>query len=210
MAPHSSTLAWRIPWTEEPGGLQSMGSLESDTTERLHFHFSLSCIGEGNGNPLQCSCLENPREGEAWWATVYGVAQSWTQLKGFSNIYIQCNKFLSMHFMHLTISMCVSECVILAASVWGLSSSPSVITSLIPWVYDFFNCILWPRTWSLLVTIPCKLEKNVHFAVVRLFRKCLLDPVDWWCCSCQPCPFWFSACWLCQLLTEGCRNRQLW
>ena len=64
MAPHSSTLAWKIPWTEEPGGLQSMGSVESDTTEQLHFHFSLSCIGEGNGNPLQCSCLENPRDGK--------------------------------------------------------------------------------------------------------------------------------------------------
>ena len=65
MAPHSSTLARKIPWMEEPGSLQSMGSLlESDTTERLHFHFSLSCIGEGNGNPLQCSCLENPRDGE--------------------------------------------------------------------------------------------------------------------------------------------------
>ena len=66
MAPHSSTLAWKIPWTEESGGLQSMGSLESDTTERLHFHFSLSRIGEGNGNPLQCSFLENPRDGGAW------------------------------------------------------------------------------------------------------------------------------------------------
>ena len=64
MATHSSTLAWKIPWTEGPGRLQSMGSLESDRTERLHSHFSLSCIGEGNGNPLQCSCLENPRDGE--------------------------------------------------------------------------------------------------------------------------------------------------
>ena len=81
MAPHSSTLAWKIPWTEEPGRLQSMGLLESDTTERLHFHFSLSCTGEGNGNPLQCSCLQNPRDGEAWWAAVYGVAQSQTQQK---------------------------------------------------------------------------------------------------------------------------------
>ena len=63
MAPHSSTFAWKIPWTEEPGRLQSMGSLESDTTEWLPFHFSLSCIGEGNGNPLQCSCLENSRDG---------------------------------------------------------------------------------------------------------------------------------------------------
>ena len=85
MAPHSSTFAWKIPWMEEPGGLQSMRSLESDTTERLHFHFSLSCIGEGNGNPLQCSCLENPREGGAWWAAVYGVAQSRTRLKRLSS-----------------------------------------------------------------------------------------------------------------------------
>ena len=54
-------------------------------TERLHFHFSLSCIEEGNGNPLQCSCLENPRDGGAWWAAVYGVAQSWTRLKRLSS-----------------------------------------------------------------------------------------------------------------------------
>ena len=57
----------------------------SDTTERLHFHFSLSCIGEGNGHPLQCSCLENPRDGEAWWAAIYGVAQSRTRLKRLSS-----------------------------------------------------------------------------------------------------------------------------
>ena len=85
MAPHSSTFAWKIPWMEEPGRLQSMGSLESDTTEQLHFHFSLSCIGEGNGNPIQCSCLENPRDGGAWWAAVYAVAQSRTQLKRLSS-----------------------------------------------------------------------------------------------------------------------------
>ena len=133
MATHSSILAWRIPWTEEPGGLQSMGfqkvghdlatehtqththfiyrqwhptpvflpgkshgqkslvgcspwgCLESDSTEWLHFHFSLSCIGEGTGNPLQCSCLENPRDGGAWWAAVYGVAQHQTRLKWLSS-----------------------------------------------------------------------------------------------------------------------------
>ena len=56
------------------------GVTELDTTERLHFHFSLSCTGEGNGNPLQCSCLENPRDGRAWWAVVYEVAQSRTRL----------------------------------------------------------------------------------------------------------------------------------
>ena len=81
MAPHSTTLAWKIPLAEEPGRLQSMRSLRVDTTERLHFHFSPSCIGEGNGNPLQCSYLENPRDGGAWWAAVYGVAQSQTRLK---------------------------------------------------------------------------------------------------------------------------------
>ena len=133
MAPHSSTLAWRILWMEEPGGLQSMGSLrvghnwatslslftfmhwrrkwqpspvflpgdshgwgslvgcspwgrwESDTTERLRFHFSLSCIGEGNGNPLQCSCLESPGDGGAWWAAVSRIAQSRTRLKWLSS-----------------------------------------------------------------------------------------------------------------------------
>ena len=59
-------------------GCSPWGCEESDMTEQLHFHFSLSCIGEGNGNPRQCSCLENPRDGGAWWALVYGVAQSWT------------------------------------------------------------------------------------------------------------------------------------
>ena len=83
MAPHSSTLAWKIPWTEEPGGLQSMGSLRvgHDWATSL----SLLCIGEGNGNSLQCSCLENPRGGRAWWAAVHGVAQSWTRLKQLSS-----------------------------------------------------------------------------------------------------------------------------
>ena len=69
------SLVGRSPWGYE----------ESDTTERLHFHFSLSCFGEGNGNPLQCSCLENPRDGGAWWPAIYGVAQSRTRLKGLSS-----------------------------------------------------------------------------------------------------------------------------
>ena len=83
MAPHSSTLAWKIPWTEEPGRLQSMGLLGvgHDWATSL----SLSCIGEGNGIPLQHSCLENPRDGGAWWAAVYGVAQSRTWLKRLSS-----------------------------------------------------------------------------------------------------------------------------
>ena len=66
-------------------GCSPWGRKESDMTERLHFIFSLSCIGEGNGNPLQCSCLENPRDGGTWWAAVYGVSQSWTRLKRLSS-----------------------------------------------------------------------------------------------------------------------------
>ena len=83
MAPHSSTLAWKIPWAEEPGTLEYMGLLRvgHDWATSL----SLSCIGEGNGNPLRCSCLENPRDGRAWWAAISGVAQSQTRLKWLSS-----------------------------------------------------------------------------------------------------------------------------
>ena len=81
MVTHSSTLAWKTPWTEEPGQLQSMGSLGV----RHDSATSPPCIGKGNGNPLQYSCLENPRDGGAWWAAVYGVAQSRTQLKQLSS-----------------------------------------------------------------------------------------------------------------------------
>ena len=79
MAPHSSTLAWKIPWSLV--GCSPWGREELGTTEWLYFPFSLSCIGEGNGTPLQCSCLENPRDRGAWWAAVYGVAQSRTRWK---------------------------------------------------------------------------------------------------------------------------------
>jgi len=85
MAPHSSTLAWKIPRMEEPGRLRSMGLLRV----RHDWATSLSLFTfmhwEGNGNPLQCSCLENPRDGEAWWAAVYGITQSRTRLKRLSS-----------------------------------------------------------------------------------------------------------------------------
>ena len=75
MATQSSTLAWKIPWMEEPGRLQSMGSLGVGHDWVTSLSLSLSCIREGNGNPLQCSCLENPRDGGSWWAAVYGVSE---------------------------------------------------------------------------------------------------------------------------------------
>ena len=78
------------PWAHE----------ELDTTGWLHFHFSLSCIGEGNGNPLQGSCLENPRDGGGWWAAICGVAQSWTWLKRLSSSSSSLRKWavLGTHF----------------------------------------------------------------------------------------------------------------
>ena len=89
MAPHSSTLPWKIPWAEEPGRLQSIGSLRVRHGWATSLSLSLSCIGEGKGNPLQCSCLENPRDGVACWAAIYGVTQSQTRLKRLNNsIYI--------------------------------------------------------------------------------------------------------------------------
>ena len=83
MAPHSSTLAWKISWMEEPGGLQAVHGVAkswtrlSDFTFTFHFH----ALETEMANPLQCSCLENPRDGGAWWAAIYGFTQSWTLLK---------------------------------------------------------------------------------------------------------------------------------
>ena len=85
MAPHSSTLAWKIPWTEKPGRLQSLGSLWVGHDWAASLSLFTFITGEGKGNPLQCSCLENPRDGGAWWAAVYGVAQSQTWLKWLSS-----------------------------------------------------------------------------------------------------------------------------
>ena len=128
VAPHSSTLAWKLPWTEEPGGLQSMGSLQvgHDWATSLslftfmpfltlcgcemasHYgfdlHFPKDWCGEGSGNPLQCSCLENPRDGRAWWAAVKGshrVGHDWSDLAAAAaaaNIYPAHTKYHSELF----------------------------------------------------------------------------------------------------------------
>ena len=87
------------PWRRE----------ESDMTERLHFYFSLSCIGEGNGDPLQCSCIENPKDGGAWWAAVYGVAQSQTWLKRLSS---------SRSICYIT-KVCLVKAIVFPAVMYG-------------------------------------------------------------------------------------------
>ena len=139
MASHSGTLAWKIPWTEEPGRLSSMGSLRvgHDWVTSL----SLSCIGEGNGNPLQCSCLENPRDGGAWWAAVYGVAQSQTRLKWLSSLAALFTK-ISMH----------------SRIIWNGSKRRPTITlcpeTMIHWVWarsrhlNFDNSFQVNRIWA--------------------------------------------------------------
>ena len=103
MASHSSTLAWQIPWTEEPGGLQSMGLRRVGHDWATSLHFSLSCIGEGNGNPLQCSCLENPRDREAWWAMgSHRVGHDWSDLAAAA-----ARAILERKWMNLTDWMCI-------------------------------------------------------------------------------------------------------
>ena len=119
---------WRRQWHPTPvllpGKSHGRRSLEgcspwdrwgSDTTERLHFHFSVSCIGEGNGNPLQCSCLENPRDGGAWWAAVYGVAQNWTWLKWHSS-----SSRMSWWIFNKLIIVTISWCMYVK-SVWCIT-----------------------------------------------------------------------------------------
>ena len=85
MATHSSTLAWKTPWVEEPGRLQSMGWWRVGHDWATSLSLFTFMHWRGNGKPLQCSCLENPRDGVAWWAAVYGVAQSRTRLKRLSS-----------------------------------------------------------------------------------------------------------------------------
>ena len=145
-------------------GCSPWGHEESDTTEWLHFHFLLSCIREGNGNPLQCSCLENPRDGGAWWAAVYRVIQSQTRLKRLSSsssmiLFPVANRAVVVHGMQwenttyikkiflanlflAVLSLCCSVWAFSSCSKWGLLSSWGVQT----FHWDGFSCC---RAWAL-------------------------------------------------------------
>ena len=126
---------WRSLVGCHPWGLE-----ESDTTERLHFHFSLSRLGEGNGNPLQCSCLENLRDGGAWWAAVYGVAQSRTQLKQLSSS--------SMNDIFLVLIQAIFLLLI------NLARSLSIFKICLKIYFDFAD-FLFPYSMSLTSTLIC-------------------------------------------------------
>ena len=171
MAPHSSTLAWKIPWMEEPGRLQSMGSLRVGHD----WATSLSHIGEGNGNPLQCSCLENPRDRGAWWAAVYGVAQSRTRLKWLSSgssihtkimnnlvlfyvwknarVWAHWNYSFDVHLSYLGPISCV--CVVGGGLFQGVSA--------VGWWFDEGNILcwlIWQRHFSSIILTPSGYSKN--------------------------------------------------
>ena len=134
-------------------------------TEQLHLHFSLSCTGEGNGNPLQCSCLENPRDGGAWWAAVYEVAQSRTWLKWLSSS-IQC--LVSTKYYLLNIFFILFIFYFWPGSLWDLSS-PTM-----DWIQAIAVKALSPKHWTtrelwstilnfLPVVTPIKYYHNLHF-----------------------------------------------
>ena len=119
-----------------------------DTTERLHFHFSLSCIGEGNDNPLQCSCLENPRDSGAWWAAIYGVAQSQTRLKWLSSLAVTQSIGQNLMFSHWV----SSQGYVRAFCTMGISSMSQVrfqksSSFRISFFYNFVvdHCELTPK-----------------------------------------------------------------
>ena len=123
----------------------SMGSLESDTTEQLPFHFSLSCIGEGNGNPLKCSCLENPRDRGASWAAVYGVAQSQTRLKRLSSsssrLLIIPNTMWLLYSCHTWKNQ-----VLLLGPFWNYFSK--YFQSVVGWVHPYGGLTVCVKTFN--------------------------------------------------------------
>ena len=140
-------------------GCRPWGRKESDTTERLHFHFSLSCIGEGNGNPLQCSCLENPRDWGAWWAAVYWVAQSRTRLKRLSSSSSSLRQWCDPkqtlgagHKGHSSIcSLKTHFYPLKMASIASISHT--VLVHSYPWI---LLCTLFSLVWLLMsAQIPC-------------------------------------------------------
>ena len=152
MAPHSNTLAWKIPWMEEPGRLQSMGSLRvgHDWATSL----SVSCIGEGNGNPLQCSCLENPRDGGARWAAVSGVAQSRTRLEWLSSS--------SSHADHLLLHCLLwSVCASISPIFMGCLSSCYWVTRDMHIFINYLSNIFFQCVTCLIIYLAGSL--NVRF-----------------------------------------------
>ena len=138
-------------------------------TERLHFHFSLSCIGEGNGNPLQCSCLENPRDGGAWWASVYGVAQSWTWLKRFSSSSSRDSKTSHRSAVE-RVSWCLETSPLLRLPPRDRSPSLVLLSLLLSFI--FCPTSFW-RQWATFLGVWC--PPSVFRSCFVVFAQCSND-----------------------------------
>ena len=180
MAPHSSTLAWKIPWTEEPGGLQSMG------LRRVRHYWAISLWlftfmhWRRNGNPLQCSCLQNLRDGGAWWAAVYGVAQSWTQLKWLSSS--------SRGQTYLIITALHKCCDLYKLKVYGnlgaifptASSQFLSLCHILVVLTVLQSCSLYLLWWSVMsditIVIVCRCHEPCLYKMVNLLSVGLA----WW------------------------------
>ena len=154
-------------------------------TEQLHFHFSLSCIGGGNGNPLQCSCLENPRDGEAWWAAVYGVANSWTRLKWLSSSNIIENPIKTLKWStlkknlkwkkymgkepwkRLDIHICINESLCGTPVEKEMATHSSILAWRIPWTEEPGGPTVYrvTKSWTWLSTAR-------HVAHLKLTQQC--------------------------------------
>ena len=174
-----ANINWRRKWQPTPvflpGESQGQGSLvgcrlwgstESDTTERLPFHFSLSCTGEGNGNPLQCSCLENPRDRGSWWAAVYGVAQSWTWLKRLSSSSSQYN--ITGMYIYLSHKPCVQ-----IYSIENCFKKPKYFPLLTANLFNYSNYMAVIRISSSAFNIPYNCD---HSGLVIMSSETHLEP----------------------------------
>ena len=143
MAPHSSTLAWKIPWTEEPGRLQSMGSLRVGHNWAASLSLFSFIIGEGNGNPVQCSCLENPRDRGAWWGAVYGVSQNRTRLNDlaafpFSKMYLKfCDRCSVEEIQGITSN------VVPCRGHQNISSLAKMMQNTFAWINAKYSAMKW-------------------------------------------------------------------
>ena len=178
--------SWRKQWQPTPillpgksygqrslVGCSPWGHNESDMTELLHFYFSLSCIGEGNGNPLQCSCLENPRDGGAWWAAVSGVAQSWTRLKRLSSSSICVRRKQWRPTPVLLPGKSYGQRSLVGCSPWGYWAS-DMTESL-----SLFTFLHWRRKWqSTPVFLPGESQGRWSLVGCRLWGRTESDTTE--------------------------------
>ena len=161
-------------------GCSPWGHRKSDTTEQLHFHFSLSCIGEGNGNPLQCSCLENPRDGGAWWADICGVTQSRTRLKWLSSSSSSRSLYKMTEIQLFWLEMSETMRVCYSLSRVQLFATPWTVAHQAPLSMEFSRKEYWVGCHSLLQGIFSTQRSNPISCIARgLFTVWATREAQW-------------------------------